>query len=369
MSQLISEIKKFFSAPKNLIFMVLGPIFFTFFFGMVYNDDYLNNIPIAVMDMDKSSLSRNILDEFDNDSRYIIEYYAEDISQIHEMVETGQVSMGLIIPEGFTKDIKAKKSSKAVLVLDGTNMAIANNALSSANEIIATVSTGIDIEFIKSKNTPSPIAKNYASMFNINNKNMWDSKLSYKNYMLPGMVLVLAQQLFLSVFVINYISDRRNIFYKALIHVTTGAFSYYLCLLVLKKILHITLLGNIVIASGFAGLYLISLTGSAMTIGALTKKPVRATQFCMIMSLPSFLTAGYVWPIFKMPIITKALIKIFWPLIYIISPLKDYLIKGVFPSGFWINILQLTLFGFIWIFIGLKLSHRLLPEISNSSET
>ncbi len=364
MSQLIIEIKKFFSVPKNLVFMILGPLFFTLFFGMVYDNDYLNNIPIAVIDMDKSTLSRSIIEEFENDSRYQIKYYADDITQIRRMVEGRQVYMGLILPENFEKDIKAKKGSEAALVLDATNIAVSNNALSSANEIIGTVSAGVEIEFIKAKNTPSAIAKNYASMFNINNKTMWDSKLSYKYYMLPGMALVLAQQLFLSVFVTNYLSDRNNIFFKTLIHIFIGASTYFLCLILLKQLLHINLLGNIAIATGFAALYLVALTGSGMAIGALAKTPLRATQFCMMMSLPSFLTAGYVWPIFKMPFLTKLLVKILWPLIYIISPLKDYLIKGVYPTGFWINILELSIFAVIWIFIGLLLSQKLLPKTS-----
>ncbi len=363
MQKLTTELKKFFSVPKNLVFMVLGPLFFTLFFGYVYSNDYLNDIPIAVYDMDHTALSRSIIDEFGKHERYVVTESVNDMESMEKLIETKQVYMGLVIPSHFQSDMKSKKGTTAALVVDGTNIAIANNAVASASEILNTINAGVNIQFLEGKGVQESTAENYAKLIQFNTNILWDSKLTYKYYVMPGMVLVLVQQLFLSIFVVNYIKDQQNTIIKAGIHALVGTGAYLLCLLVLEHIVGVQIRGSILVAAGMAGFYLLCLMGTAMTIGALTRNDLRATQFCMMMSLPSFLTAGYVWPIFKMPAVLTVIIKGIWPLIYMVSPLRDYLIKGQFPSSFGSNIVQMMIFGVLWLVIGRITSvKRLIPK-------
>jgi ABC-2 type transport system permease protein len=113
------------------------------------------------------------------------------------------------------------------------------------------------------------------------------------------------------------------------------------------------------VATGLVSVYLSCLTGTAITIGAIFRDRLKATQFCMMMSLPTFITAGYVWPLFKLPVFVGVLAKALWPLIYLVSPLRDFIIKGVFPSGFSANFLELLVFGAVWMGIGLYASKQL----------
>jgi ABC-2 type transport system permease protein len=353
---IIEELKKFLSKPTNLVFMVLGPLFFTYLFGYVYSSDYLNHVPMAILDLDQSSLSRSIIEEFDNNDRYSVDFIVEDTGALQRLIESNQASIGLFIPGDFERDIKSKKGSTAALMIDGTNVAIGNNALATGSEILNTVNAGVTINFLEGKNVPPRLASNYAQFFKMNTRVLWDTKLSYKTYMLPGMILVLVQQLFLSIFVVNYIEDRENLFIKALLHITIGTLTYFICFEALKYSLDIALLGSGLVASGVVFIYLCCLVGIAITIGKVTNDRLKATQFCMMMSLPTFLTAGYVWPAFKTPVGVTLFAKLLWPLVYLVSPLRDYMIKGVFPVGFQITFASMIIFGIVWLIIGLKLN-------------
>ena len=353
-SLLVDELKKFLSKPTNLVFMVLGPLVFTYLFGYVYSNDYLNHVPIAILDLDQSSLSRSIVNEFDHNDRYSVDYIVKDMGALETVLNDSKASLGLFIPPDFEKDIKAKKGSTAALIIDGTNVAIGNNVLATGSEILNTVNAGVSISFLEGKNVPPRLASNYAQLFKMNSRTLWDSKLSYKTYMMPGMILVLVQQLFLSIFVVNYIEDRSNLLFKALIHIAIGTITYLLCFMALKYSLNIALLGSGIVATGLVFLYLCCLVGIAITIGKVTNDRLRATQFCMMMSLPTFLTASYVWPAFKTPAAVSLFAKILWPLVYLVSPLRDYIIKGVFPVGFSATLIGLVCFGIVWLIIGLK---------------
>ncbi len=363
MSRLTDEIKKFLKVPKNLLFMIGIPILFTVIFGNVYKNDYLNAIPITVYDMDNSSLSRSLIEEFDKNPRYIIDFYSDNLGEVKESVESTKVFMGIVIPSNFEKDIKSKKSSKVALIVDATNMAVANNALASATEIISTVNAGINLQFLEAKDVPSSLAKNYVNVFQINSKTLWDPKLSYKYYVMPGMVLVLVQQLFLSIFVVNVIEDKANILYKILVHVVVSSLAFLLCIAILRHLLGITIAASLLKATGLAFIYLISLSSIALIIALTIKDPLRATQLCMLLSVPSFLTAGYVWPILKMPALSVYIVKALWPLIYMIVPLRDYLIKGGLPFNFNSNMMQMAIFTGVWFCIAYIISNKIKPKL------
>ena len=363
MNKLLDELKKFFKVPKNLLFMIGIPLLFTVIFGNVYKNDYLNSISITVYDMDNSSLSRSLVEEFDKNPRYVIEHYSKDLDEVKESVESTKVFMGIVIPQDFEKDIKSKKSSKVALIVDATNMAVANNALASATEIISTVNAGINLQFLEGKDVPPSLAKSYVNIFEMNSRTLWDPKLSYKYYVMPGIILILVQQLFLSVFVVNVIEDRINIFYKILIHIGVSSLAFLLCVTILRHYVGITIAGNIFKATGLTSLYLISLSSIALIIALTIKNPLRATQLCMLLSVPSFLTAGYVWPISKMPELSVYIIKAIWPLIYMISPLRDYLIKGSLPFYFNANMIQMAIFSSTWFCLAFFISKKTKPNL------
>ena len=352
LGRLVEEIKKFFKVPKNLIFMIGGPLFFTIFFGMVYSNDYLNDVPMAILDMDKSPTSRMIVKAFDDNQRYIVDYYPSNTEELKDIIREKKAFVGVMVPPNFEKDIKAGKGTKAVMLVDGSDIAVGNNALATGLEILNTVNGGINMKVLKGKNVPPKLSENYAKLFNFNSRVLYDPKLSYKYYVMPGMVIVLVQQLFLSVFVPNFVEDRRNIVFKSMIHIAVGIIAYGVCLIALDKIVGVKLMGNISTAMGFMGVYLTCLLGVALTIGSLFRDRLKVTQFCMMMSLPTFLTAGYMWPMFMMPNSIKLIVKSIWPLIYIVTPLRDYLIKGQFPNGFASNMVQLVIFGAVWFVLG-----------------
>ena len=346
------ELKKFFSTPKNFIFLFLGPMFFTIFFGFVYQNDYLNDISMVVLDYDNTSISRKIVEDFDRNGRFDIVYFAKNQKEFKEMIESRKVKSAIFIPHDFEKNIKSSKGATLGFYVDETNIAIGNNALSVANNIINSINKDISLSYIKERNSNLNISS--IEPFKITSRILYDSKLSYKYYVMPGIILVLVQQLFLSVFVVNYISDKNNIFYKSLIHIIIAVLSYYGSLMILENILKISIVGNKLLIIFLVSIYLFSLVGIAMVIGNIAKTKLFATQFCMMLSIPTFFTAGYIWPLFEMNKFIVIILKGIWPLIYMVSPLRDLIVKGQLPNNFINNFVGILIFALFWIFIASK---------------
>lgn len=362
MEQLLEEALKFIRVPKNLVFLILGPLVFTLLFGMVYANDYLNDIPVAVFDQDHSGLSRMIRQSFDNSDRFVVVADPMTEATFRALVEEKQVHLGVFIPKGFEGDIARGRKTGALLLVDGANIAIGNNALATAGEILSTVNGGITAKVMTGKNASPEEAMSLAQLFQFRGPVLYDAKLTYKTYVLPGLLTVLIQQLFLTVFVPNYIEDPVNPMKKGLVYSGAALLSYALCLLLLNRVFGLVFAGSPWAAILLVGFYLLCLLGSAMTLGALLRSRLAATQVCMMLSMPTFLLAGYVWPAAQMPSALTVLVKLFWPLPYMVGPVRDLLVKGAPVSSFAGSLAGAAAFGVAWFLFGSWLTRRRLVE-------
>jgi ABC-2 type transport system permease protein len=109
-------------------------------------------------------------------------------------------------------------------------------------------------------------------------------------------------------------------------------------------------------------LFILSLVGPGMLIAVLFKDKLKVTQFTMLLSMPTFLTAGYVWPIDQTPVVLLYIIRMIWPLIYAVAPVRDILVKSTPVSIFTKDIICLISFGCIWAFVGYNLFKRRLND-------
>lgn len=370
MSILREEFRQFINVPKNLVFLVLGPMFFTLFFGFVYYNDYLNDITVGVLDQDHSATSRMILRTFDDSDRFIVTETPSDQQAFKTLMTEKKIHLGVFIPPGFEKDIRRGRDTGALLLVDGANIAIGNNALATAGEILNTLSAGVTIKVLEGRNASPESAEGLARIFQFQGRTLYDTKLSYKYYIMPGLLMVLVQQLFLAVFVPNFVEDPRHPLHKGAVHIGAAVLSYGLCLAVLQGIIGIRFSGSPLLAVLLMAFYLTCLMGTAMSLAALLRTRLLATQVCMMLSMPTFLLAGYVWPMAQMPALLTGIVQGIWPLIHILAPVRDILIKGTPVTLFLGNILALAAFGGIWFLIGSRLvKQRLLSERTEEVET
>lgn len=355
MQTLREEALKFLRVPKNYVFLVFGPLILTLVFGFVYTNDYLNDITVGVFDQDHSSTSRMILKTFDDSDRFQVTETPSNQMDFKGLMDDHKIHLGVFIPKGFEQDIKRGRDTGALLIIDGANIAIGNNALATASEVLSTLNAGVSIKVFEGKSVNPDSAEKLAKLFQIQGRVLYDSKMSYKYYVMPGLVMVMIQQLFLAVFVPNFIDDPVNPIRKCVVYGVAAVLSYGLCLLTLEHVLNVHFNGSISLALLLMALYLFCLLGTAMTLGSIFRNRMIATQVCMMLSMPTFLLAGYVWPVSQMPPVLTIGVKLLWPLIHMVCPIRDILVKGTPLSVFYGNIAVLLVFGAVWFVIGSKL--------------
>ncbi|MDF2877669.1 MAG: putative transporter, type 2, partial [Clostridia bacterium] len=196
----ILEEMKFTSKKAGLLILLfVGIPFLTIWFAGAYYHHYVDDVSITVLDEDQTELSRNIIQYFDQSERFNISHYASSREELQNDIDQEKAYMGLYIPPHLNDNILSGKASQVLILTNGTNVVIGNNAYAGAAEIIQTVSAGAEIKIIGAKGSlPQNTANNIALSFQFTDRMLYDSKLTYMNYLIYGFIAVFFQQLMLS---------------------------------------------------------------------------------------------------------------------------------------------------------------------------
>lgn len=92
---------RFFREPSLFFIMLLLPILFTYFMGNMGSGHY--RIPIAFVDLDQSTYSSKLIENFSHNNTYRVFQYNQEEAANH--VKSYNVAAALIIPDNFEKAI------------------------------------------------------------------------------------------------------------------------------------------------------------------------------------------------------------------------------------------------------------------------
>lgn len=106
----IREVRRLVNRPIYLFTMIIVPIGCAFFFVSLLDEGLPTKVPIAVVDHDNSSLSRQVIRDLDASELININSHLNSYHEALEAVRSGDVFGFFILPDGFEKDAVAGRS-------------------------------------------------------------------------------------------------------------------------------------------------------------------------------------------------------------------------------------------------------------------
>lgn len=330
---------------KNMFLLTLGPILMTFILCSVFSKIFVEEIPMGILDMDNSSTSRTVVKQFVESPKLKVVYYAQSEAELNEAVKTNKIRVGLIIPRDFGKDANTMKAPKTMLLIDETNIVIGNNALSYGSEILNTVNAGIQLKVLEANGAVPYAAQKSVSSLSFTERILYDPQLCYMRYLIYGLIGIVIQQVYIGAVSPMLIEEKLNmmnmklrskkgfrklakIFVKVLVFGFLAAIGTSGSLYVAGKYFDLPLRGNLLGYFSILAVFLLDLTAVAFVFSFVFDAIDQCVRFSMFLSVPTFLTAGYVWPEYMMPPHFYSIMEKLWPLVYFINPLKTMNLKG-----------------------------------------
>lgn len=162
--------------PLSLAMAFLMPLMLLFIFGYAITLD-VNNITAVVQNLDKSSLSRELVRAFRESGYFGINAYVDNYADIDRYMDSGRAKVAIVIPADFSKDVNTGRNAMLQVIVDGSD----SNTAAIALGYIYGLSERYSQRVMRKRQLPS-IDPRVRVWYN--------PELKSRNFIIPGLIAV-----------------------------------------------------------------------------------------------------------------------------------------------------------------------------------
>ena len=293
-----------------LIFFV--PLLYAFFFGAVYSQGILTGIPLAVVDLDHSALSREVIKSFENSPRFSIVQDITTYPLLEEGMRKSVIRAGVVIPENFARDADLNRGTEILTVYDGSNLIWGYNIRKYTLEVVNQFNTGHASSYMAGLGLTKKEITNILDTLSTNIDVWYNPTFSYTSYMLYGLIMLVIHQICLLSASLTVTREKEKncwiqflssplpawkIFLgKSLPYFLTGFFNYVLLIWFITRFVQIKIEGSVFLMALLGLLYTVVIISAGFYLSLKAKNSLQATRFIMLLSVPLLMVSGYTWP-------------------------------------------------------------------------
>lgn len=301
-----------------LLLVLIGPIVYSLYYPFPYSPEIVREVPVAIVDLDHSSLSRKLVRLADASPDIEITFVANNPAQLRQALWDGDVEGGLIIPRDFRRSVLRREMVKPVVLGNGAyfmfnraevlGFAGATQALSNAIDRKYELASSVSTDQVSERIQPVRLDLRAAS----------NPTGGYSTYVVPAIaVIVLQQTLLLGICMLMgtwketgapFDLERRKNRLALVLAAATICFLnalYYVGLVYWRE--DYPHLGQFQHLLPVITLY--SLTAGAWTVavGSWVRYREQAVIHLLPTTIPFIFVAGFAWPVESIPVPLRAL--------------------------------------------------------------
>lgn len=322
---------------RDLRLLVFGaPILYGVLLSSVYVAGSLRDIHVGVIDRDGTRLSRLLVRMLDATSGIRVVGRYESIHAARRDMIDGQIEGYVVIPDGFTEEIKRGSDASALLAVNASNIVQVNPVLMSFSQATQTASAALFVRYAQKKGNSFRRAFSINQALQADISQAYNPDLEYSVFILPGLLLMILQQILLVALAFS-ITEERETGHEAEMEGRLGGRTLLIGRIVphvLAQLLYGVLFTWVVLpfygihprsepvlvlAFLVASLSAVSLFGA--TVSHFFQTTTSALIALMFFSVPAFFVSGYSWPTVALPEWLR-LASSFLPSTHFLSPYR-----------------------------------------------
>lgn len=300
-----------------LLFFISG-IVYSFFYPLPYSGETVRRVPVAIVDQDNSTLSRQLIRWTGVHPGLAVAGVTTRPEQAQDWIWRGEAAGVMFIPADFSSKILAGRQPEVEVGGIGTYPLLNKVALNGLAEVVGTVSAGIELKRLGAA-TPSALqADAQRQPLSVEALPMFNVREGYASYIVPGVVVLLMQQTFLlgiGLLFGSWTSERRFP-YAAGGAAYAGALAAFSLVVVLNAAWFFGFVfwwqdyprgGNPGASLALTLLYSVCVAALGIYMGLFFRTRERSVQLLVASSMPVLFLAGLAWPAQALPLPLQAL--------------------------------------------------------------
>lgn len=126
-----------------LVFLIAGPLLELSLMGGLVGGG-VKNLPMAVVDQDRTRASRELTAKLDQTTELVIERYGDSVDQAKKWMQRGDIAAIAVVPPGYGAALtNPVQSGDVQIIADGSHYVISTVALSTAEDVAAEIGHGL----------------------------------------------------------------------------------------------------------------------------------------------------------------------------------------------------------------------------------
>lgn len=180
---------------KGVLLLLIGaPILYGFFYPWFYADEVLTRVPVAVVDLDRTSLSRQITRFADADPRIEVRRVTGSEREAQEALWRGEIEGYAVIPAGLKRNVARGESAVVSIEANGA-YALLNKAVQFGfAEAVGTASAAVEIRKLQAAGQSAQQARASREPVHLASVALFNPTEGYGSFVVPAVALLILQQ-------------------------------------------------------------------------------------------------------------------------------------------------------------------------------
>lgn len=304
------ELRRVVAVRPAFSVLVVAAIVYALFYPQPYVNEALRDVPIAVVNRDGSTASRDFVRRLDASADVAVARLLPDLPSAERAVYAREVSGILVIPQHFERELLHGRPSPVALYADAGYFLIFQRVSGAVTAVARTLGAQVEGARLVAVGVDPALAGAVVDPMPLTAVPLFNPRSGYATYVLPAaFVLVLQQLLLIGTCVLGTTPDPgrpsagavATVLGKNLAYLSVEAVVLPFYLIALPYLYHLPRLGSVVTLLVFALPFVLAVAALGLAVSALFRTPLAVQLASSALGLPLFFLAGFSWPIEAIP--------------------------------------------------------------------
>lgn len=357
----MKELRQIRRDRRTLVILIFLPTFFLFLYGYALNFD-VRHVAVAVEDRDLSSSSRRLIADFERSTYFDVVASTSSDAEAAALIDNGHARAVIVIPVGFSRDIRSGRTAEVQIIVDGDNANTATTVLGYVTGVLRQSAVTLG-------------GRAAATTVGVEPRVWYNPELRSTVFLVPGLIAFISMITAVVSTALSIVREKERGTMEQVRMAPISTLSFVVGKTAPYLVLSLIGAVAILLAAMFffdlpmhgawaplvltVTIFLVGALGTGLVVSTMADTQEVAFQAAaLIAMLPTLILSGFIFPIASMPLPLQYISSIV-PARYFVAALRGIVLKGLDLGALWPQVLALVAYGvFVLGLAALRLSRR-----------
>jgi ABC-2 type transport system permease protein len=303
--------------------------------------------PMAILDLDRSRLSRQMVTDLDNSEELQLRFYVDSPEEVRQLLDSGKARVAVIIPAGFARELSTANSPQQVQVIaDATSTLAASVTMGAASDIVSQFS----MHLVAGHGLVVPELVDFRTSVRFN------PTMDIRAHTIPAQVGFIIYQVTLAVAALGLARERELgtleqlmvtplrrfelTVGKGIPALAIGGLNFVVMWVISLVIFQVPMNGSPALLFALTLLFTSAVVAWGLVISAISRTQQQAILFVFIQAMVEMAFSGFMVPLKNMPSLLQFVSR-FVPLQHYLVIIRSIMLRGASLEELWPNVMAL----------------------------